>query len=448
VIAISTSPAPLASVSRSASAARCTLLALLILTFALASCRQPKPEQVTLNFFRPQWSQPTSDQERAIREFTSRTGIQIKSLPVPESTLDTLDLSRKLLSGHGSGPDVLFIDLIWTGVLSNDVIDLRPSFAAEISSIDPVLTPNYTADGRLVAVPYQAQVAVLQYRADLLREYGYSQPPATWDELERMAKRIQDGERAKDKKNFWGYLWQGVAGEALTCDALEWQVSEGGGHIIEDDGTISVNNPVAIRSWLRVKRWIGSISPPSVVSYSELDSGSAFDAGGAAFARVWRETTITPDPQTHRLRWRIPTPSGSVAYTRLPSGSVAWAGSLGGVGLGVSRYSLHPKEAGELIRALVQSQFRSDNTVFASQPVEDGPQHGAVQSGARQFPGGIISRPSTAAGRNYEQVTRAYIEAVHSVLTGERSGPHAAAELESQLIKITGKRAGPPKAMR
>jgi len=30
---------------------------------------------------------------------------------------------------------------------------------------------------------------------------------------------------------------------------LEWQFAEGGGQIIEDDRTISVNNPAAIRAW-------------------------------------------------------------------------------------------------------------------------------------------------------------------------------------------------------
>jgi trehalose/maltose transport system substrate-binding protein len=77
-----------------------------------------------------------------------------------------------------------------------------------------------------------------------------------------MASRIQAGERARGNQDFWGFVWQGAAGEGLTCAGLEWQMSEGGGRIIEDDKTISVNNPDAMQTWQRARRWVGSISPP------------------------------------------------------------------------------------------------------------------------------------------------------------------------------------------
>ena len=57
----------------------------------------------------------------------------------------------------------------------------------------------------------------------------------------------------------------------------------------------------------------------------------------------------------------------------------------------------------------------------------------------------IVARPSVAAASKYKQVSRVYIDAVHSVLTGQRGAPEAAAELEKQLIEITGFLAGPPR---
>jgi trehalose/maltose transport system substrate-binding protein len=64
---------------------------------------------------------------------------------------------------------------------------------------------------------------------------------------------------------------------------------------------------------------------------------------------------------------------------------------------------------------------------------------------ATQPPGdGIVNRPSALVGRNYEDVSRAYAEAVHSVLTGKKRAPEAAAELETELEHITGFPKGSP----
>jgi len=197
----------------------------------MSACRQSAQKPVTLSYFRLGWAHADvwSAGAPLSQKFTRETGIQLKDLPVPENALDQLDLSRTLLKSS-SGPDVLSIDLISSGVLAPDLVDLRPYLAAEISSIEPKLLPGYTVEGKVVAIPNSVQVGALEYRADLLRENGYRRPPKTWHELELMASRIQAGERAKGKKDFWGYVWQGASAEALTCNALEWQFAEGGGH--------------------------------------------------------------------------------------------------------------------------------------------------------------------------------------------------------------------------
>jgi trehalose/maltose transport system substrate-binding protein len=62
----------------------------------------------------------------------------------------------------------------------------------------------------------------------------------------------------------------------------------------------------------------------------------------------------------------------------------------------------------------------------------------------RQEGGGIVARPSIPAGQKYEEVTRAYIQALHSVLTHERAPTAAGAALEKELMEITGFKPGPP----
>jgi trehalose/maltose transport system substrate-binding protein len=330
-------------------------------------------------------------------------------------------------------------------MLGEYLIDLRPYFVGELSSTDPQLVAGYTVSGKLVAMPYHAHIGVLAYRTDLLREYGYSHPPETWNELESMAARIQAGERAKGKKDFWGYIWQGAAAEGLTCNALEWQFAEGGGRIIENDKTISVNNPGAIRAWQRARHWIGWISPPSVVSYRELDTMNVWDSGGAAFWRTWQ--------WDYRLtHWQESKMLNKIGYTSMPGGPGGRAGTLGGIGLAVSQSSAHPQEAIAFIRFCIRRelQSREDNakTKPPQQPelydlpmILDPYGHSAATN---QNKSGVVTRPSIILDDAYERVSRAYFQAVHSALIGERSAPEAAAVLEKQLIEITGFKTGLP----
>ena len=66
--------------------------------------------------------------------------------------------------------------------------------------------------------------------------------PTTWEELTKTAQMVQDAERAEGNDDLWGFVWQGNAYEGLTCNALEWVKSFGGGQIVEPNGEISINN--------------------------------------------------------------------------------------------------------------------------------------------------------------------------------------------------------------
>jgi trehalose/maltose transport system substrate-binding protein len=421
---------------------------IVLLSLLLEGCTRPAiHEPVTLTLLE-EWTTKTlsAAREQELQQFTRETGIRVKLLPSPESAREKLALWQELLRTGASGPDVYGIDVIWPRILNEYFIDLKPHFAGEISSQFPVIAASYTVDNKLMAMAYHADIGLLFYRTDLLRQYGYREPPSTWDELETMAARIQAGERAKGKKEFWGFVWQGAAAEALTCNALEWQAAEGGGQIIEEDKTISVNNPHAIRAWQRAARWVGSISPPSVVGYEEWDALNVWIAGDAAFMRNWPTAYVDSQAAGSKIRNKFD-------ISLLPGGKAGRVGTLGGAGLGVSRFSAHPREAVELVRYLSSRDVQVRRSAVLSVPpslpelydlpevLERNPRFALL---SQAFRTGIVSRPSTVTGKKYEVVTDAYIQAVHSVLTGEKSAPEAAAGLEKELIRITGFKKGPP----
>src|SRR5580704_19069861 len=407
-------------------------------------------EPVTLTLLE-EWSSKTFSEARQqeLQQFTRETGIRVSLLPSPDSARQRLALWRELLGTGASGPDVYGIDVIWPGMLTEYFVDLKPYFANEVSLQFPAIAAGYTVDDKLVALAYRADIGLLYYRTDLLRQYGYREPPRTWDDLEIMAARIQAGERAKGKKEFWGFVWQGAADEGLTCNALEWQAAEGGGRIIEEDQTISVNNPRVIKAWQRAAHWVGSISPPGVVGYRQWDSLNVWMAGNAAFMRHWTSAYVDSQVAGSKIRNKF-----DVAL--LPGGKSGSVGTLGGWGLAVSRFSSHPREALDLVQYLSRRDLQVKRSRLLSAPPtlpelyslpevsEPNPRFLLL---SQAFRTGIVLRPSNVSGKKYQDVSEAYFQAVHSVLAGEKSAPEAAAALENELVRTTGFKKGPPPPM-
>src|SRR5260370_28413674 len=250
-----------------------------LLSFLLQACaRTPVHAPVTLTLLE-EWTTKTFSEarEQELLQFTRETGIRVKLLPSPESARQKLALWQELLAAGASGPDVYGIDVILTRILNQNFIDLKPYFTGEISAQFPAIAASYNEDNKLMAMAYRADMGLLFYRTDLLRKYGYREPPKTWDELEIMAARIQAGERAKGKKEFWGLVWQGGAAEALTCNAREWQAAAGAGHIIEEDKTSSGKNPPATPPSQTATRPVAATSPANASGHCYRGRHNMFD---------------------------------------------------------------------------------------------------------------------------------------------------------------------------
>ena len=414
----------------------------LLVFFMIQACHKTSPSApvTTLTLIDQAWS--SREYQRRLNEelarFTQQTGIQVEFLPAPETAAEQLATWRKLLEGGAKVPDVYGIDVIWPGILADNLLDLKEYIPEqEIKAHFPELIANNTVNGRLVALPANLNEGVLFYRIDLLRKYGYRAPPKKWEELEVMARRIQSGERANGNKDFWGFVWQGAPSEALTSNALEWQVSEGGGTVLDQSGKATVNNPHTIRAWERAARWVGSISPSGVVLYKEWDAGNMWQAGKAAFLRSWASEYIADRAPSCLIRDRFD-------MAPLP-GEARMAATLGGSGFGVSRHSLHTREAAMLVRFLCSREqqvkrCRNASDAPSISQLYDEPE---VLASNPQFPRvlevfhkGVVLRPSRAAGKMYPDVSLAYWEAVHAVLTGKEPAAKAADELQDKLERM------------
>lgn len=372
------------------------------------------------------------------REFTEKTGIAVRFIPGSESASRRLEQEMTVLRQKSSAVDVFQIDTIWPAMVANDLLDLKTSLADEFAGESPSLVENATVGGRVVAAPFLVEYGVLYYRTDLLRKYGYARAPRTWDELEMQAARIQKGERAGGRSDFWGYVWQGADYEGLTCNALEWQYSQGGGNLIEPDRTINVDNPAAVHAFARAARWGGTISPPGVTAYIEEDSRNWWQSGRAAFLRNWTSIYAVAE-QSKEV-------GGRFAVAPLPADVDSHSSVLGGWYLGVSKYTQHPAEAVAFVKFLsgkgLQRERAIQGGLLPTYPslYQDSAvvRAGTMAASMADVVNRVIRRPSVLAGINYDRVSRAYAHGVHLILTGKVSAPEGAAAIQAELRRVTG----------
>ncbi len=369
--------------------------------------------------------------------------IDVEIIQGPESATDLLGTYLQTFEAQSDEIDVLNIDVIWPGDLAEHLIDMYEYGAQDVVDAHfPAIVENNTRDGRLVGIPFYTDAGLLYYRTDLLEKYGYDGPPATWTELEEMAQTIQDGEQGEGNQDFTGFVWQGNAYEGLTCDALEWIKSYGGGEIVSPEGEITINNPQAVEALETAAGWVGNISPEGVTAFQEEEARAIWHAGNAAFMRNWpyaysRSQSVEDDSQVVDKFGIGPLPAG-------PDGSPA--ATLGGWQIAVSKYSAHPEEAarfalfltseeGQKINALNDSllptieSLYSDEEILANTP---------FFADLFDVFTNAVARPSTITAPNYNQTSVAFFNAVHGVLTGETDAQTAVEELELDIADITG----------
>ncbi|MCU0496262.1 MAG: ABC transporter substrate-binding protein [Anaerolineae bacterium] len=379
-------------------------------------------------------------QEAAQRYMEMCPNITVEVLETPDLATDRLGLYLQFLEAESPDVDVYQIDVIWPGILAEHMIDLTPYVSEEVlASHFPAIVQNNTVDGQLVGIPWFTDAGLLYYRSDLLEKYSL-EVPTTWDELEAAAQAIQDGERAEGNEEFWGFVWQGNAYEGLTCDALEWQVSHGGGTIVSPEGEIQVNNPEFVAALERAAGWVGTISPEGVTGYGEEDARAVFQAGNAAFMRNWPYAYSLGNAEDSVI-------AGNIGVSPLPgTENGPNAATLGGWQLSVSRYSESPDAAASVALFLASAPEQKIRAIEASyNPTimslyEDPEVLEAVPFFGSLFDvfTSAVARPSTVTAERYNDVSVLYFTAVHSVLTGEQDAQTAVEDLEIDLLDLLG----------
>jgi len=368
------------------------------------------------------------------KRFTRDTGIKVNVVPHPAASDQSYSQLVRAFSQKSSSIDVAMIDVVWPGAFAPYLVNLKPKLGKQSKLHIKSIVQNNTIGGKLVAMPWFGDYGILYYRTDLLKKYDYKAPPKTWGQLFTMARKIQNGEQ-KTNKNFYGFVFQGNAYEGLTCNALEWIASSGGGTIISG-GKATIDNAKARTILDAMRNQIGKTTPRGVTSYQEDQTEHAFDDGNAAFARNWPYQYGIGATAGSKVK-------GKFSVTVLPHGSAGKSvGTVGGWQLAVSKFSKHKNAAIEFVRymtspavekfdALTNSNVPTivsvakDKAVRAKNPYLKP----AIASVPR------VTRPAKFLKTHYNEASKVVYQGVNQILNGTPA-KNVLPGVESKLNRI------------
>lgn len=384
--------------------------------------------------------------KQAAEQWARKTGHTVQVVATPNDASERLALFQQVLGAGSDKIDVFQVDVVWPGMLAAHLLDLRPYAQGIEQQHFPSFIANNTVGardgqpGRLVAMPWFANAGLLFYRRDLLDKHG-AKVPTTWDELGATARRVMQAERAAGNERLWGYVWQGRAYEGLSCNALEWIVSHGGGTVVDADGRISVRSAQAATALKTAAGWVGTISPTAVLNYAEEEARGVFQAGNAVFMRNWPYAWAPAQGPESTIR-------GKVGVAVLPRGAGPGgrpAATLGGESLAVSKYSRHPALAAELVLYMTSAAVQKERALSgAYNPTLPALYRDADIARVNPFMAELadtftnaVARPTAISGARYNQVSNQFWNAAHEVLSGRTAPDDALARLEATLQRLS-----------
>jgi len=271
------------------------------------------------------WTDNTNARQPLIADFTKATGIKVNQTQVEYGAL--LDKINTAIQGGGD-IDVIEMDTIWTaqfasaGWVENLSGRITDSIKRDVpeSSLSAV-----TYQGKLYGMPWYNSAKHLYYNAKLLREAGFSQPPATLDEFVAQAKATTK------PGGQWGSIWSWKQAEGLICDWVAIMFAQKGAQFLDKDGRAVFNTMGGAEAlqWMYDLLYTHKVADPASLESTEDDVRKAFFTGKYALISNWegllpsgndpKESQAAPNVRVGLL------PGGSGGRSSSVNGSEGWA---------------------------------------------------------------------------------------------------------------------------
>lgn len=383
--------------------------------------------------------------KKAIEEWMAKHGgkHKVEIVTLPHASNECFALYQQWLSAGTFDIDILQMDVVWVGVLSDYLAPLDDFYTAgdiEADDYFDCIKENMYSQGKLVALPWYSDCGIMYYRKDLLERYNRP-VPKTWEDLYETALYVQNEERKKgDKTNkFYGFAYQLKAFEMLTCNYAEL-VDCFGGAIVKDDRVV-VNSQQSIDSVMFLIKCLKNIMSQSALNYGEEEARGMFQSGNSVFMKSWPYAwALLNDPAT--------AVAGKVGVMQVPpseKGGKA-SGILGGWFLAVSKYSKHAKLAADLVKFLTSKTQQRTRSEYSYLPAFKSLYTDSVVLKNNPFFADLyhslenaVSRPSIAFGKNYLRASSEIFNGVSTVLTDSADSEISVSDVRRLLDRMNKK---------
>ncbi|RZT18461.1 carbohydrate ABC transporter substrate-binding protein (CUT1 family) [Mycobacterium sp. BK558] len=201
-------------------------------------------------------------------------------------------------------------DLVDAGALT----DLTPWIDANAGQIDvdgylPSIYDPYTLlDGKRYGLPYDGDIHILFYNAELLDRYGVA-PPTTWDEYDEVAAKITTDARGAA----YGAI---VSGQQvpmiLGCSYIN-RLTGYGGNLFDGNGKPALTSDASIAALNHLVA-VAPAALPTPLQIGFDQANTAFLTGQGALLDTWTDMALrAEDPTASKIagRWgAVPLPVG------------------------------------------------------------------------------------------------------------------------------------------
>lgn len=374
--------------------------------------------------------------EEVINKFTLTSGITARLVRQPTYTDQRRQALVISLEAKQSNPDLFLMDIVWikqfveSGWLQQlDKYIHESDFPIDIF-FERIINQANKYNDTIYALPVFLDVAMLYYRNDLLKKYGFQDPPQTWYELVSYSKEIISNEHIS------GFAWQGAQYEGMVCSFNEFINSNNGGFF--DNGNLKINTSENIEAlkFMQNLIWKNNVSPRNTFTdMREEEVRRSFQSGSALFERNWT--------YAWKLHQGSDSPvAGKTGITTLPHFKNGKSVStLGGWHIGLSRYSDSKNEAWKLVKYITSKEVQkqmimtigwnpSRKDVYDDAEVKNEIPHVEV---LKEVLENSVPRPSLTYYPQFSEVVQRF---VNNCLAGKMTPEEALNKIQMEVIQL------------